>query len=864
MGRVTTSGRPRPAGRGGAMRRVALRNLAANRVRLVLTLVAVVLGTAFVSGSFVFTDTLHRAFDGVFSDVAEGVDVQVSADRRGGSGVPEDYADIVRRLPHVETVTSQVSGPVVLVDADGKPVQSGGAPSRGMAYTPPEDLLGTPTTNVDGRPPSAAGDISINDGAARAAGLHVGDRTRVLIPASGLHDVTVTGIYSTPTDTGGFVGVEFSPDQARALFTDGSHVASLEVAAKPGTSADTLRVEIAEALPDSPEMRVETGAEVRERIQSQLDDALRFVNYFLFAFGAIALLAGTFIIYNTFAMIVAQRLRELALLRAIGASRRQLRRSVLGEAAVVGLVGSAIGIALGIALAFGLRAALNAADLGLPRGPLAISWRTIVTALAIGLVVTVASAWAPARRAAAIAPVIAMRAGFTDTGSSLRRRTVAGGIGIVAGAAALLIGAAARTTPVAASVVGAGGAAMLIGVVLVSPALSTPTLRVFGAPVARVFGATGRLALTNATRNPRRTAATGFALTLGVMLVTMIAVFGASARSSVDALIDTGVRADYVLTGVGRTGVPPGAAEAAARAPGVGEVVRFHPVRAELGDSVSGDGEKMTGLAASGPIADLLHLDMVSGTPDVGGDGMLVSADAAAERGWHVGDAVRLTGPDGSVTGNTVRGVYQPQPAIGAWIIGDAAYRVLIPELARSDILVLVGNAPGAAPADVRAALTAATDPYLVVQVQDLTEFQGEQAAQIDQMLAVLYGLLALAVVIAVLGIVNTLALSVVERRREIGMLRAIGTHRGQVRRTIYIESTLIAVYGAALGIALGLAFGAAFVYALRNEGIDHLAIPWGQVIAMLIASGAAGVIAALWPAARAARTDPLQAIDEP
>src|SRR5699024_860672 len=244
--------------------------------------------------------------------------------------------------------------------------------------------------------------------------------------------------------------------------------------------------------------------------------------------------------------------------------------------------------------------------------------------------------------------------------------------------------------------------------------------------------------------------------------------------------------------------------------------------------------------------------------------GMLVSSDAAAEHGWGLGDTVELTGPDGAVTRNAVRGIYTPQPALGAWIIGDDSYRSLVPALARRDILVLADGAPGVPKHHVRAALTEATDPYLVVQVQDRDEFRGEQARQIDQMLAVLYGLLALAVVIAILGIVNTLALSVVERRREIGMLRAIGTQRAQVRRTVYLESALIAVYGAVVGVVLGLAFGTAFVHALRNEGVDRLSIPWDQPLAMLAGSAVVGVVAALWPAARAARTDPLEAIDEP
>lgn len=845
--------------RGGAMRRVALRNLAAYRVRLAATVLAVVLGTAFIAGSFVFTDTLHRAFDSIFAGVARGVDVQVSAEDRGGSGVPEDYAARIAALPGAASVSPTVSGPVVLVAADGTPVQTGGAPSIGAAYDPAAP--GPADHYLAGRPPAAPGEAAVNAGAAAAAGLHAGDRTRVLVPAHGLVDVAITGVYAPAAgggDTGGLVRVEFAAAQARELFTDGTHVASLEVVAAPGTAPEALREAVARALPAEPPLRVETGAQVRARVQGALDDALRFVNYFLFAFGAIALLAGTFIIYNTFAMIVAQRLRELALLRAVGASARQIRRSVLAEAALVGALGSAAGLAIGVGLAYGLRAVLGAADLGLPRGDLAVSPRTAALTLGVGIAVTLASAWVPARRAAAIPPVAAMRAEFAGEHAPLRRRITVGAAGLAIAAAAMAGGAFLDTTKAAASVVGAGAALALVCALLVSPAAAPPVIRALGAVPARVFGPAGRLARTNAVRNPRRTAATGFALTLGLMLVTTIAVFGASARASVDSLIDTGIRADFVLTGVGRAGLPPRAVDAAAAAPGVGAVVRFHPVSARYGD------EQVTGLAASGPVAGLFRLEITAGTADLAGDGMLVSTEEADARGWHPGSTVEFTGPDGTVARSVVRGVYAPGPALGDWILGDEAYRRLVPRLARRDVLVLVGDAPGAAPADVRAALTAATDPYLVVQVQDRDQFRGEQAQQIDQMLAVLYALLALAVVIAVLGIVNTLALSVVERRREIGMLRAIGAQRAQVRRTVYLESTLIAVYGAVAGVALGLAVGAAFVHALRGEGIDTLAVPWGQALAVLAASGVLGVAAAVWPAARAARTDPLTAIGEP
>lgn len=834
-----------------AMRRVSLRNLAAHKVRLFLTVLSVVLGTAFVAGSFVFTDTLHNTFNGVFADIAKGVDVQVSAQESGGSGVPLADVDKISALPGVRAVEPSIRGAVVLLAADGKPIQSGGAPSFGAAYAPPASHLGDPTEFVDGGPPSAD-QIAINQGAATNGDLKVGSRTRFLVPAVGLQDVTVSGIYSTPTDTGGYVGVLLDPAQASELFTDGQHVQSVEIAADTGIAPEALRDEVAAAVPG---FDVQTGDQVRAEAQENLDTALKFVNYFLLAFGAIALLVGTFIIYNTFSMIVAQRLRELALLRAIGASRRQVSRSVLLEAAVVGLIGSVIGLASGIGLAFGLRNLLNTFDLGLPTGPLAVEARTVVIALGVGILVTLISAWAPARRAANTPPVEAMRAEFASTGTSLRTRTVVGAGICALGVGGIVAGSLSSTTSVAASLVGAGAAAVLIGVLLISPALASPAIRALGYPAAKLGGAVGRLARTNAVRNPRRTAATGFALTLGLMLVTTIAVFGSSARASVDKIIDNGVTADIILSGTGQSGVPVSAARAIAQVDGVAAAVQMHPVRAEL------DGEAVTGLAVTGPVQDVLDIAMDSGAPELAGDGMLASASEAAAHGWQLGSTVTFTGPNRNEVANTVTGIYADSPFLGQWILGQQAYSELIPALLSTDLFVLVKAQPGTDLASLRSALTDATDPFVVIKVQDREEFKGAQAQQIDQLLAILYGLLALAVVIAILGIINTLALSVVERRQEIGMLRAIGMQRAQVRRLIYVESTLIAVFGAVLGIAMGLAFGALFVHALRDEGINQISIPWGQAIGMLIGSAVVGVLAALWPAVRAARTRPLEAI---
>ncbi len=833
------------------MRKVALRNLAAHKVRLVLTLLSVILGTAFIAGSFVFTDSLQRTFDGIFAGQAKGVDVRVEPKERQSLGVPNEVVDKVAATEGVRAVAPAVQGPVVVLK-DGHAVQTGGAPSWGKSYLPPDRAIAEPEKFVDGVAPSRAGEVALNVGGADRAGLSPGGRAKILIPSHGIIDVTVTGVYEVPSDTGGFVGVLFSDEQARQLFTDGQHVGYIDVAAAQGVSDQELRDRVARELP---EYKVMDGAQVIEDLKAQVGDALKFINYFLLAFGAIALLVGTFIIYNTFSMIVAQRLRELALLRAVGAGRGQVGWSVVSEAAVIGLLGSALGLACGVSLAFGLTALLNAFDLGLPTGSMQVQPRTVLAALGVGLVVTVASAYAPARRAAKIPPVQAMREEFATAGEGLRVRTAIGAVLAVAGVVLVVLGAR-HTGGNAALTVGIGAAALVFAVLFASPAMSRPVLSGLGVLV-RPFGPTGRMARNNAIRNPRRTAATAFALTLGLMLVSLIAMLGSSAKASVGELVDKGVKADYVLAGPQMIGVPLGTAQAAKDVAGVQDVVSVRGVAMKVGD------EQVFGTSPNGRLDQVLNYEIRSGAGTLGDNEILVSETEAGKRNWHAGDRVELTSLDNKKFSVTVSGIYKDTQLLGPLVVAPAMYNEVMPVAFRTDVLVLIEGVPGADPTAMRTDLEKATAPYVVVQVQDREEFKGTQGQQIDTTLAVLYGLLALAVVIAVLGIVNTLALSVVERRREIGMLRAVGMQRAQVRRAIYLESMLIAVFGALVGVLLGLGIGAGFLRTLQDLGLTTITIPWTQIVLMLVGSGVVGVLAALWPGVNAARTPPLAAIAE-
>lgn len=841
---------------GNPMRKVALRNLAAHKVRLALTLLSVILGTAFIAGSFVFTDTLQRTFDGIFANQAKGVDVRVGPKEFRAGGIPNTVVDQLAQRPDVRAAAPSVNGPIVLLTPDGKKaVQTGGAPSFARSYLPPDKAVAEPDRFIAGVPPAGAGEFALNTAGAEKAGLKVGDRTQVFIPSflgGKKVEVTLTGIYELPADTGGFIGAVFSDAEARKLFTNGTTVAYVDLAAK-GVPGDRLRDELAAQLTD---YKVQNGDQVRADMKKEVSNALNFINYFLLAFGAIALIVGTFIIYNTFSMIVAQRLRELALLRAVGASRQQIGRSVVAEAFVIGLIGSAIGLACGVGLAYGLSGLLNAFDIGLPTGSLTVLPRTIVVGLLVGLLVTLLSAYAPARRAAKIPPVEAMREEFASVGESLRLRTAFGAVLAVAGVVLVVLGSR-NTGGNAAIVVGIGALALILAVLLAAPAVSRPVVAVLGVLV-RPFGPVGRMARNNAARNPRRTAATAFALTLGLMLVTAIGMLGASAKASVETVVDKGVKSDYILAGPQFTGVPLGVPEAVRKSvPGVSEVVGIRGVPMKI------DGDEQLGISTDGPLGRGLTMEILRGTDKLGDGDVLISDEQASEHNWQLGQQITLTSLADKKYPLNVAGIYKKSPLLGPFVLPPALYNEVMSGVPiKANVYVLVIAKPGADLTQMRADLVQTLEePFPMVQVQNQEEFKGAQGKQINTLLAILYGLLALAVVIAILGIVNTLALSVVERRREIGMLRAVGMQRIQVRRTIYLESMLIAIFGAIVGMLLGLGLGVGFLRTLRDLGLDQIAVPWNQLVLVLISSGIVGVLAAVWPGIRAARTPPLAAI---
>lgn len=886
------------------MRRISLRDLAAHKVRLLLTVLAVVLGTAFIAGSLMFTASLQKTFDTLTESTTKGIDAVVTADNPR-SPLPLELGAQLAENPEVGSLNNASETQVVVAaesegtgtgnGSDGgdnaadaadaanfETLQTGGAPAFVMSWYPEDEVVGPAWSIADGQAPTGPDEVVVNSSAAESHDLSVGDDLVVVDP-TGRTNVTISGVYDIDIDGGGFVGLAMEEPSYLETFTDGETTSMFSLEAADGVSEEELTTSLeaqlrdlsAAGVVDPGSYQVQTGAEHGEEQTAMIDEALSFVNYFLIAFGLIALVVGTFIIANTFSMIVAQRTREFALLRSLGVSSRQITGSVVLEAIVVGIIGSALGVAAGFGLAHGIFAIINATGAGLPAAGVLVTPASLAIPLVLGLIVTVMSAWAPARRAGAVRPVEAMRSGDLAS-TSLRGRTIVGAVLAVAGVAAALAGVFidADTGP-RASLVGVGALAVIIGTFLFSPALSRPVVRGIGSVIGLPFGPVGRLASTNSGRNPRRTATTAFALTLGVALVACIGMLGASMKASLSDMIGETVTSDYILTGPNGGGfpVPMSALGDVRDADGVGEAAGYGYVPVTVGEMPDGPDAQYSGTGViDGDPQVSGGVEVVEGDLSLDRPGVVANAEVAEEKGWSVGETLPMNvyvpdAPAREVGQVELLGTYEPHDLLGDTLVSWSALEPIAASIGAGNSMsifsIFVDGDGSASEQTLRTNLEAATEDYIVVQVLTSEEFAGQQAVLIDQMLNVLYALLALAVIVAVLGIINTLALNVIERRQEIGMLRAVGTLRGQVRGMIVLEAVQIALYGALVGVLLGLGLGWAFLKVMSGDGIETTAVPWGLVAGMVAGSAVVGVVAAAGPAVKAARTRPLEAIAE-
>jgi putative ABC transport system permease protein len=835
------------------------RGLGARKVRLALTALAVTLGVAFTAGTLVLTDTLAAAIDRVFAQTGARVDLVVQARSPvgadvGGERLPDSLVARIRGVPGVAAAEGTVLGPATLV-VRGRAVQRRGAPTIGMSWG--DDPAVGPLRLVAGRRPLGRGETAVDTATARREGIRVGDRVGV-VATGAREDFRVVGLLrlGDADDLGPVTVSAFALATAQRLFDATGLVDAVQVRIAEGAR----RAEVAAALRDllGPAYQVRGALVVAREQQRPLQEALGVLSDALLGFGAIGLLVGGFIIFNTFAILVAQRTRELGLLRALGAGRAQVVGSVVAEGAVVGLVAGALGIGGGVVAGRTLLWLLPRLDLPVPVGPAVVQARTVLVGLAVGVGVTVVAVIGPAVRAARVPPLAAI----TEPLLPGRRRVRLGpGLAVTAaglGVAGYGIGRVADT-PRAVAVTFLGCFLAFCGLVLVGPRLLRPVARVTAGPFRALAGVTGRLAAENAARNPRRTTATAAALVIGVSLVTLVAIFAASVRASIGRGIDRGVQADAVISAPQLAGFSPRVRAVAQRTPGVRAAVAMRFGRTV----VDGRDELLTGVSTSG-LTEALDLDVRAGSlRALRTDGVLVSARAARRGGWRVGDRMLVGGSAFGARELVVRGVFANARVTGAFpvslLVGMRTFDSVVPGVPQ-DTLVYVRFEPDRP--DAAAALRRRLHrSFPNVTLADRAEFRTEREAIVDQFLNVILALLALSGVIALLGIANTLVLSVHERTRELGLLRVVGMRRDQVRRMVRLEAVLIAVVGTAVGIGGGIAWGWAVVQALEGRFVDTFTVPVSRLAVFAAAGALVGVAAAAAPAWRASRLDVLAAI---
>ncbi|MEW2359530.1 FtsX-like permease family protein [Spirillospora sp. NPDC029432] len=828
------------------MGKVTLRNLAAHKIRLVLTAVAVILGVAFVSGTLIFTDTMNRQFDDLFDSVGKGVAVDVRAKKvvedpadtgQSAQPVPASVVETLKKVEGVREPFGNVTGYAAVVGRDGKIVSGQGAPQMGINWNPGGDYAMT-----SGRAPAGGAELALDARTAEKAGYRVGDTVQVVTQGPPQR-ARLVGVFDGGDMMGASIAAFDTPTAQRLMLRPG-YFTDVQMGSS-GPSEDELRAAVAKVLPAN--MEAITGTQLREDAKSGIAEFMGFFRTFLLVFALISIFVGAFIIFNTFSMLVAQRTRELALLRAIGAARSQVTRAVIGEAVAVGVVGSTLGLAAGA----GLAALLQSQVMGEDGGGLVLTANPVIWSYAVGIVVTVVSAYFPARRAAKIPPVAAMRDDVALPQRSMRIRLALGTLLTLIGAGLIGLGLAGDAGNPAIPV-GAGAFLVFIGVTLLAPVISVPVIRVLGAPAARLLGAPGRLARQNALRNPRRTAATAAALMIGLALITTVNVLGASMRTSVDAQVDDQFGADYIVMPTGLNGLSTDVVDRVKGVSGVESAAPYYTGNANI------KGERAAYVAGdAAALAKGVRMELVSGALPAGRDGMLVDEDTSRAQGWAVGAAVPVQFSDGKTETLKVTGVYAKNDFLGPRMINGEAHRAHAARTAVGAVLIDAS----AANAATTTALERALSDHPNAEVRDQAGVKKQARQQVDGFVSFLTVLLIMSVIIAAVGVVNTLALSVIERTREIGLLRAIGISRRQLRRMIRLESIVIAVFGAVLGIGIGVAFGAALQRALREEGLSLLSIPAGTLAVYLVIAAVIGVLAALWPAWRAGRMDVLKAI---
>jgi len=847
---------------------VALKGLAGRKVRALLTAIAIVLGVAMISGTYILTDTINNGFNTIVVNSYKNADVVISGEaafkNTNGNGVetptfPQDVLSEVKALPDVAAAAGSVtSDNVKLIGKDGKVIDTGGAPSLGFSVDPREQQF-NPTKLTAGSWPSGGDQVAIDKATASREGFAVGDtiELQTVGPQRSFHIsgiAELTGVGSI----GGATFALFDLPTAQRVFAKPGQLDVIRIQSKTGVSTAKLVSEIKPLLPPTAAVR-DANAQVKE---DKKDFDIAFLQYILLAFAGISLFVGAFVIANTLAITIAQRMREFATLRTLGASRRQVLWSVVIEAFVIGLLGSVIGLFLGLGLAKLLNKLFVTFGIDLPQGQTVFATRTVIVSLVVGTVVTLVASIRPARRATRVPPIAAVREGSVLPVSRFARYGPVTALGILA-AAIVLVALGTLASGIATGprllLLGVGVLLLFFGVSMNAARVVRPLAAVLGAPARSIGGAPGILARDNATRNPARTASTASALMIGLALVTFVAIFSAGTFKSFEDAVDQLFIADYAITATNTfTPIDAAAGEALVGKPGVSDVT---PIRAGSSRFLGGD-HNLTAVEPN--IATGVRLDWKSGGTSVpgrlGSNGFFTDNDFAKSHHLHVGSVVNMEFPSGKHADVRLLGIYEKPNGgspFGEATISTALFDKYIPR--PRDEMVLINTPDGVSDANT-ATLKDDVSGFADAKVQTRDEFKANFIKPIKKVINLLYALLALSVIVSLVGIINTLVLTIFERTRELGMLRAVGMTRRQVRMMIRYESIVTALMGAALGMVVGVFLAALVTQALSGQGVVF-AVPWLQLVYFIVAAILVGILAAVIPARRAARLNVLRAL---
>lgn len=844
------------------MFRITVKGLLGHKLRFALTLVSVMLGVAFVVGAFVLTDSVKAQFGTLFSEINSGIDLQVrgreqfDAGQFGGNTgpkVPESALPEIRSVDGVAAAEGTVGGfPIWVIDKDGEVVRPTGGPPLGFNWSEDREL-GT-LSLVEGEPPTADDEMVMDVDTADKAGYQVGDTVEVDTPL-GPGEYTLSGIVQFG-DSNALVGATltaFTTPEAQRLFSYDGTFETIDIRLAEGADPDAVTAAVSAIVPANTEV-----VSVAVVTADNEDSVGQFIDIFLnvlLGFACIILFVSMFLIYNTFRIVVGQRVRELALLRAVGAGSGQVFASVLSEALIIGVLASILGFGFGILIALGMNAVLNAAGFGAGGTSLVIEVAPFIYALAVGVLVTVLSSLLPAWQSTRVPPAAAVREGFSLDGGSLRVRLIIGMASLVLGILSIanaLFGSAEGIAVLGGMAI--GSILVFLGVAGLSPTFAAPVVRILGTPF-RASKVTGRLAVENGVRNPRRTSSTAAALMIGLALVTMALVVGTSIKASFSEALDTSIKADwYVDSGTGFVGFAPEIAQQLRDRPELGAVSEGRFGAMQVGTST----KQFTAIDYD-TITDMFELDVTDGEITAGSQGVLIGTDPAADLGLEAGDTVDVVFNETGVQTLPVVAVFDETSILGNWVIDLGTYDDNFTE--RLDYFLAATTASGVSDEAARTAIEDVIADSPALSVKDRDEFKAQQLGILDGVLAVVNVFLLFAILIAGFGIANTLALSVFERTREIGLLRAVGQTKNQVRTMITFEAILVAVFGAVLGIVIGVGFGVATASALPDDFVSLLRVPLFSLVFVLIIAIILGVIASLYPAWRASRLNVLEAI---